>query len=91
MRKKQNQISQQVSDGRLVRGQNKVAEAVSQHFQKLFSDPFLVRARIEGITFNHLSSDMADSLERPFTEQEVLAALKILKEDKAPGPDDFPR
>ena len=34
------------------------------------------------------SSDLAD-LETPFTDEEVLAAVKDVNGDKAPGPDGF--
>lgn len=40
--------------------------------------------------FPSLASEVFNSLETPFTEDEIFQVLKDVDGDKAPGPDDFP-
>ncbi|RVW59937.1 LINE-1 reverse transcriptase-like [Vitis vinifera] len=48
-----------------------------------------VKADIGGLDLNQISQQEADTLELPFTEEEVHLALMGLNGDKAPGPDGF--
>ena len=59
-------------------------------FQCTLSDPRGWRPRLSGLNFKELGRDAADSLEVPFTVEEVYAALFDLNGDKDPSPDGFP-
>ncbi|XP_028061851.1 uncharacterized protein LOC114265286 [Camellia sinensis] len=45
------------------------------------------RPGLDGVSFDVISDEECTSLERPFTEEEVLKALQSMPGDKAPGPD----
>ncbi|XP_028067083.1 uncharacterized protein LOC114269911 [Camellia sinensis] len=47
------------------------------------------RAGLDGVIFNVISEAVCTSLERPFSKEEVFAALHSMSGDKAPGPDGF--
>ena len=58
-------------------------------FQSLLTDPGDWRANLEGLVFSKLEEQEAISLELPFTEEEVVFALRELNGEKAPGPDGY--
>ncbi|RVW77375.1 LINE-1 retrotransposable element ORF2 protein [Vitis vinifera] len=47
------------------------------------------KADIGRLQLDQISQQEAENLERPFTEDEIHAALMEMNEDKAPGPDGF--
>ena len=47
------------------------------------------KADIEGLHLQRLNHVEAESLEQPFTEEEIHAALMGMNGDKAPNPDGF--
>ena len=47
------------------------------------------KADIEGIQLDQISQQEAESLEIPFSENEIHSALMEMSGDKAPGPDGF--
>lgn len=55
----------------------------------LYSEPCEFKLRLEGTNFSRIYEENNSWLVRSFTEQEVLAVLNGLKEDKVPGPDRF--
>ena len=59
-------------------------------FQCSLYDPGGWHPCLFGLNFKELGRDVADSLEVPFTVEEVFAALSDLNGDKASGPDGFP-
>ena len=61
---------------------------ISNHFTNLMACP---QERTRDFNWNVLQLQNPDltSLDDPFTEQEILHAIKQLPSDKAPGPDGF--
>ena len=47
------------------------------------------KADIGGLQLDQISQQEAETLERPFTEEEIYVALMEMNGDKAPGPDGF--
>lgn len=68
----------------------KIGSHIEEFYINLFKEPFKFMPQHEGNNFNHIADEKVDSLERTFNEEEVLASLKSLKDDKAPGPNGFP-
>ena len=58
-------------------------------FQTLLSDLRDWRANLEGLIFSKLDEHEAVNLEMPFTEVEVIFALRELNREKAPSPDGY--
>lgn len=48
-----------------------------------------MRPKLEGVAFDRIDEDLSNWLERPFTEEEVMGALKFMEDDKVPDPDGF--
>ena len=63
---------------------------VAAFFQCTLTDPGGWRPCLSGLNFKELGRNAADSLEVPFTVEEVYAALSDLNGDKASGLDGFP-
>ena len=62
-------------------------EGISNAFQSWLSDDMAWRAEIDELLFSTLSPEKTSSLEFPFREDEVFAALNKMDGDKASGPD----
>ena len=77
-------------NGNWVEDEDSIKREVAASFQCSLSDPGGWRPCLSGLNFKDLGRDAADSLEVPFTVEEVFAALSDLNGDKAPGPDGFP-
>lgn len=59
-------------------------------YQHLFRDEGEVwRPGLDGVAFDTILEAEVLMLERPFSEEEVLGALKSMPGDKALGPDSF--
>lgn len=74
-------------------------EEINQIFQNFYSklyssekDPTKtdVNSFLNNITLPQLSKHQVSTLDSPLTEQEILNALKLMPNNKAPGPDGFP-
>jgi hypothetical protein len=63
-------------------------EVAPQHFSSVLGQP---PSRTMDFSWNILGINQVDlqSLDIPFTEQEVVQAIKQMPHDKAPGPDGF--
>ena len=66
-----------------------VREGVANAFHQLLSESSEWKADIKGLQLDHLSLQEAESLELPFSEEEVRFALMEMNGDKAPGLDGF--
>ena len=69
--------------------ENEVKEGVVNEFKTMLSSAGGWRPSLRGLSFERLEAVDAASLEEPFSEQEVMEALKGFCGDKAPGPDGF--
>lgn len=70
--------------------QQQIWDVPVRYYTNLYNDPFPIRPKLEGVDFERISEDQNRWMERPFTMEEILGALKSMEEDKAPGPDGFP-
>ncbi|WJZ90957.1 hypothetical protein VitviT2T_010072 [Vitis vinifera] len=69
--------------------EQKVREEVVNSFQQMLSEDMDWKADIGRIQMDCISRQEAESLEIPFTENEIYSALMEMNGDKAPGPDGF--
>lgn len=73
----------------LIEDREDMKEGMVGFYSKLYADNGEWRPKLDGVSFNTLESDDRCSLELPFSEEEVLSALRGMSKDKAPGPDGF--
>ncbi|RVW59957.1 hypothetical protein CK203_086979 [Vitis vinifera] len=66
-----------------------VREGIANAFHQRLSEDVGWKADIEGIQLDRISQQEAESLEIPFSENEIHSALMEMSGDKAPGPDGF--
>ena len=64
-------------------------EEIVNSFQQMFSEDMDWKTNIGRIQMDHISRQEAESLEIPFTENEIYSALMEMNGDKAPGLDGF--
>ncbi|RVW75000.1 LINE-1 reverse transcriptase-like [Vitis vinifera] len=69
--------------------EQEVRNGIVDAFQRLLTEDSEWKADIGGLDLNQISQQEADTLELPFTEEEVHSALMDMNRDKAPGPDGF--
>ena len=58
-------------------------------FISLYQEPEDWRPTVDGLDFASLDESDRLSLEREFAREEIIAALREVEGDKAPGPDGF--
>ncbi|XP_071728309.1 uncharacterized protein [Rutidosis leptorrhynchoides] len=59
------------------------------HFQKIFSEPDMMRPSMEDFSYPSVSAEEAEALERPISEDEIHETILDCGSTKAPGPDGF--
>ena len=69
--------------------EQEIREGIASTFQSLLSEDMGWKADIGGLRLDQISQQEAETLERPFTEEEIYVALMEMNGDKAPGPDGF--
>ncbi|RVW81743.1 Transposon TX1 uncharacterized 149 kDa protein [Vitis vinifera] len=69
--------------------EQEVKEEVVNSFQQMLSEDMDWKADIGRIQMDYISRQEAESLEIPFTENEIYSVLMEMSGDKAPGPDGF--
>ena len=69
--------------------EQEVRTGIADAFKQLLTKDSKWKADIGGLILNQISQQEADTLELPFTEDEVHSALMDMNGDKAPGPDGF--
>ena len=77
-------------NGNWFEDEDSIKREVAASFQCSLSDPGGWSPCLFGLNFKEIGRDAADSLEVPFTVEEVFVALSDLNGDKAPGLDGFP-
>ncbi|GAU27940.1 hypothetical protein TSUD_146550 [Trifolium subterraneum] len=86
-RRRGNAISYIVVDGVTVEGVTSVRQAVVSHFVAHFKTSSVVRPRVDDLLFKTLNHMECSSLIKPFTRDEVKAAVWDCDSFKSPGPD----
>ena len=76
-------------DGVWLEEDQEVREGTANAFHQSLSEDVGWKADIEGIQLDRISQQEAESLEIPFSENEIHSALMDMSGDKAPGPDGF--
>ncbi|KAJ0965450.1 hypothetical protein J5N97_026588 [Dioscorea zingiberensis] len=90
-RRNKNWIHQLSVDDQQLCTQSDIAKAVSTHFSALFGQKRHHRYSMDSTRmFTEPPPTDLSQLDNPFTEQEILVAIKELNPDKAAGPDGFP-
>ena len=88
--RRRNSISSIRINGRNLVKEAEVKEGLVRAFQCLLSAPINWRLPFPYLDVNLIGEDHCAKLEEMFTEEEILAAISGLNDDKAPGPDGFP-
>ncbi|KAJ9683534.1 hypothetical protein PVL29_019210 [Vitis rotundifolia] len=66
-----------------------IREGIANAFKNFLSEDTGWKADIGRLQLDQISHQEVENLERPFTEDEIHAALMEMNGDKAPGPDGF--
>ena len=88
--RRRNSISSISINGRRLVKEAEVKEGLVDAFQSLLSASNNWCPPYPDLCFNLIGADQTAKLEEMFTEEEVLAAVSGLNDDKAPRPDGFP-
>ena len=88
--RRRNSITSIRINGRRLVKEAEVKEGLVSAFQSLLSAPINWRLPFPDLYFNLIGEDQSAKLEEMFTEEEILAAVSGLNDDKAPGPDGLP-
>ena len=88
--RRRNSITSIRINGRNLVKEAEVKEGLVRAYQSLLSVPTNWRLPFPEIYVNLIGEDHCAKLEEMFTEEEILAAVSELNDDKAPGPDGFP-
>ena len=88
--RRRNSITSIRINGRNLVKEAEVKEGLVRAFQSLLSAPINWRLPFPEIYVNLIGEDHCAKLEEMFTEEEILAVVSGLNDDKALGPDGFP-
>lgn len=86
-RRRANALSRLMVDGEFLEDQGSIRNHVVEFYERLYSDPVPWRPTLDGLKFQRLGTDQAQWLERDLDEEEILAALRDLGGERAPGPE----
>ncbi|KAG5624658.1 hypothetical protein H5410_009876 [Solanum commersonii] len=87
--KKFNNIDRLIIRGDEVKEPEVIKVNMIEFYKKLYIETELWRPSFEYVNYPRISQEEQDSLQRPFSEDEVLNIIKQCDGDKAPGPDGF--
>ena len=88
--RRRNSITSIRINGRKLVKEDEVKEGLVNAFQSLLSAPINGNLPFPDLYFNLIGEDQAAKLEEMFIEEEILAAVFGLNDDKASGSDGFP-
>lgn len=86
-RRRMNSLSSILVDGVMVEGVQPVRQAVFTHFKNHFLNPRLERPSVGHLQFRKISLLERGGLVKPFSEDEIKAAVWDCDSFKSPGPD----
>lgn len=89
-RRSLNEIGKTKVHGHWIYDQKLIRDNIEQYYGDLYSEPFPHRPILKGVEWASLDDGTSRDLEKPFSNEEVLAAIDSMEDDKAPGPDGFP-
>ncbi|XP_035551741.1 uncharacterized protein LOC108989210 [Juglans regia] len=69
--------------------QEVIKDRIVNFYEKLFSEEYSWRPKLDGMFFDSIDEASADWLERAFEEDEVLDVVRGMARDKGSGPDGF--
>ena len=76
-------------EGRWVEEESEIRKGIVEAFQSLLTYLGGWRPNFPSVALSNIGLESATKIEKPFTEEEIFAALSELNGDKAPGPDGF--
>ncbi|XP_026433561.1 uncharacterized protein LOC113331002 [Papaver somniferum] len=85
--RRHNRIKQLYINGALVDEKIILQDHIVNYYNTLFTEEEIIRPNLEDIVFDKINTQECDILDAEFSEEEVIAAIKDLGSDKAPGPD----
>ena len=88
--RRRNSITSIRINGRRLVKEAEVKEGLVSAFQSLISTPINWCLPYLDLYFNLIGKDQSAKSEEMFTDEEILAAVSGLNDDKAPGPNGFP-
>jgi hypothetical protein len=78
-----------VVDGQLTGDRTVIKYHIVEFYEKLYSEQFQWRPRVDDLSFPSIDEEDRIWLEREFEEDEIWAVIQNFKGDKALGPDGF--
>ena len=84
-----NQIKRIEVDGVLYEDESDVRSQLVLFYQGLYEETEVGHPTVDGLDFACIGEDERLSLEKEFTEEEVIQVLREMEGDKAPSPDGF--
>ncbi|KAF5470705.1 hypothetical protein F2P56_011202 [Juglans regia] len=73
----------------IISDQEVIKDHIVNFYEKLFSEEYSWRPKLDGLFFEFIDQASAEWLERAFEEDEVLNVVRGIARDKALGPDVF--
>ncbi|KAJ0757712.1 putative RNA-directed DNA polymerase [Helianthus annuus] len=84
-----NRLNGLMIDGTWITNPLSIKESLYEFFAVQFTEPMPIRPKLVCPNLNTISDEEATMLERPFTVEEIKAAVWDCDGDRAPGPDGF--
>ena len=89
IRRRKNNIESFQNEGRVIESPTEIIEAANEFFSSLFSEAHQSRATFGGLNFKQLNEEQGLLLTKPFSVEEIDAAVASCDGSKSPGPDGF--
>lgn len=86
-RRRRNFVASLKINGVVVEDKQAIKHEIVSHFESRFKVVSSLGFSVANMPLRKISVEEASNLEKPILEEEVFSALKMLGQDKAPGPD----